>query len=593
MPVRYSISAGSLPPGLQLDSSTGVVSGTPTSVGSFLFTIRVRDSASPAGDVTRPFTIQVAAAGPTDLAVGLVADPSPATADDVLTYTLGISNVGAAAAVGVKSTLTLPAGVTFISARGPGACSHTGALVVCDIGALLASGSVDIAVLVHADVGGVTLVANAYIESTSPDSDPANNNATVTPAVSGAGTRRLFIADEGIPGGISVIDPDTDTSLGTIDLAAPADDVTFSPDGQRAYVVNTTLDSVAILDTVSNTVIATLGVTSPVHLAVSSDGSRVYVVGAPDAVWIFDAVSNALITTITVGSTPSGVAVSPDDGRVYVANAGGDNVSVIDTLTNTVVATVPVGEFPIAVALAPNGKRVYVANYFANSVSVIDAETNTVTATIPVDAGPQGLAVGPDGRRVYVANFDDNTVSVIDETTNSVVASPTVPGSPIGITVSPDGDRVFITARNAGLLRVLDTATNAISLGALIPAGSLPVAVAYVRLPDIPATLVPVLVPDVAVSAAVNSPGETALYTFTLATTEHVILQATQTGVGGAIAPCLHLATRPGGPPLPGGSSCGFPEARLDVVLAPGKYFVEVSDSVNNTGAYTLLYGLS
>jgi large repetitive protein len=46
-PVTFSISAGTLPAGLTLNSSTGTVSGTPTVSGSFSYTISATDSTSP------------------------------------------------------------------------------------------------------------------------------------------------------------------------------------------------------------------------------------------------------------------------------------------------------------------------------------------------------------------------------------------------------------------------------------------------------------------------------------------------------------------------------------------------------------------
>ncbi len=58
-PYRWSLSAGSLPSGLSLASTTGVLSGTPTAAGTFNFTVRVTDSAQPAASATKAFTMTV------------------------------------------------------------------------------------------------------------------------------------------------------------------------------------------------------------------------------------------------------------------------------------------------------------------------------------------------------------------------------------------------------------------------------------------------------------------------------------------------------------------------------------------------------
>ena len=46
-PYTYAISAGSLPPGLSLNPSTGAITGTPTAGGTFTFTVTATDSAGP------------------------------------------------------------------------------------------------------------------------------------------------------------------------------------------------------------------------------------------------------------------------------------------------------------------------------------------------------------------------------------------------------------------------------------------------------------------------------------------------------------------------------------------------------------------
>ena len=50
-PYTYSVGGGAIPPGTTLDPTTGTVSGTPTTAGSFAYTIRVTDSNAPANTV--------------------------------------------------------------------------------------------------------------------------------------------------------------------------------------------------------------------------------------------------------------------------------------------------------------------------------------------------------------------------------------------------------------------------------------------------------------------------------------------------------------------------------------------------------------
>jgi hypothetical protein len=50
-PYTYSVSSGTLPPGLTLNSNTGVISGTPSTVSTYSFTILARDSNANTGSI--------------------------------------------------------------------------------------------------------------------------------------------------------------------------------------------------------------------------------------------------------------------------------------------------------------------------------------------------------------------------------------------------------------------------------------------------------------------------------------------------------------------------------------------------------------
>src|SRR5258708_23797800 len=114
-----------------------------------------------------------------------------------------------------------------------------------------------------------------------------------------------------------------------------------------------------------------------------------------NTVSVIDTASNTVVATVAVGSGPFGVAITPDGTRAYVANIFDNTVSVIDTAKKTVVATVALGNGPLAVAITPDGTRAYVTG---GPVSVIDTASNTVVATAG-DPNAYGVAITPDGTR--------------------------------------------------------------------------------------------------------------------------------------------------------------------------------------------------
>ena len=61
-PYSWSITSGSLPAGLTLTANTGIISGTPTSGGSYSFGVMAVDSSSPAQSATTTLALSVAAA---------------------------------------------------------------------------------------------------------------------------------------------------------------------------------------------------------------------------------------------------------------------------------------------------------------------------------------------------------------------------------------------------------------------------------------------------------------------------------------------------------------------------------------------------
>lgn len=176
---------------------------------------------------------------------------------------------------------------------------------------------------------------------------------------------------------------------------------------------------------------------------------------------------NKVIATVTVGSAPQGIVVTPNTDFVYVANGGSISISEINTKTNTVAANIPLSYSPGSLAIKPDGSTLYVANYYASSVSVIDTATNAVTATLTLTEGPTYLAMSPDGTQVYVlCNYQEGSgiVSIIDTETNQVLTTTiNIGGFPQSLVFTADGNYAYAVNDPASSVTVIDTATQSIS----------------------------------------------------------------------------------------------------------------------------------
>ena len=113
--LTWSLTTGSLPPGLTLNSTTGVISGTPTAAGTTTFSVTVTDSASPPATVTKSLSIEV---DPTPVAMAITTasllNGTPATAySQALTVTGGTGPYTWSVLPG-----TLPPSITLNAATG-------------------------------------------------------------------------------------------------------------------------------------------------------------------------------------------------------------------------------------------------------------------------------------------------------------------------------------------------------------------------------------------------------------------------------------------------------------------------------------------
>ena len=112
------------------------------------------------------------------------------------------------------------------------------------------------------------------------------------------------------------------------------------------------------------------------------------------------------------GSSPNSLAAT--DKYVFVSNGTNDNISVIDIKENKVVNTIYLkpderiknfrGVIPFGLALSPDNKRLYAAESGINAVAVIDLASMKVIGHIPTAWFPAKLKVTSDGKNLIITN---------------------------------------------------------------------------------------------------------------------------------------------------------------------------------------------
>jgi 6-phosphogluconolactonase len=184
--------------------------------------------------------------------------------------------------------------------------------------------------------------------------------------------------------------------------------------------------------------------------------------------------------TVPAGSSPNGVAITPNGMSAYVANADG-TVSQYDidpssgALSPKTPATVAAGFSPVSVVVSPDGRSAYVKNQASDTV--LDCGNNTTEtsgtvseynidpltgrlspkapASIITGGGTGNIALTPDGKSAYVPGgcpgagaptglwqYDiDPSTGVLSHKTPATVAS----AGATGVAVTPDGRSAYAT----------------------------------------------------------------------------------------------------------------------------------------------------
>ena len=288
---------------------------------------------------------------------------------------------------------------------------------------------------------------------------PVTATINVSPAYAGY----AYVPNSGL-NNVSVINTATNKVINTIGAGQNPVCVSVSPDGTRAFIGNFDGHSVTVIN--ANQVIATIGVGfNPLGITVTADGTHAYVVNSGAAtVSVINTAINNVDALINVGSNPISALLSPDESKLYVLNQGDRTISVINTGNNALIKLIDIREMPAGMCLSPGGGTLY---YFStgstSNLIAYNLSTSMQTGSLQIGTTPGAITVSKDGRRIYLTNPAENDVSIINSSTLTLIKNINVGVNPKGLSLSADDDYLYVANdTNNGTVSVISTMTNSI-----------------------------------------------------------------------------------------------------------------------------------
>jgi outer membrane autotransporter protein len=475
-PYTFAISAGALPAGLSLNTTTGALIGTPTAAGTFNFTVRATDANSFSG--TRAYTLVVAppttVIAPATLPNGLVSgiyNQTITSSNGIAPYTYAITAGALPAGVtlssaGVLSGIPTAGGTFNFTVTATGSSTGTGAPHTGSRAYSLVIMPPIFAMLPHTFTNAV--IGTAYSETVgSVGAATMPYTYTVT---AGALPPGLSLSTNGFNFTIS----GTPTTVGTFNFSLAAKDSSTGTGpystAPRAYTLQV-VDVVPVANPVSATVAFNAAAT-PIALNITG--------GTPTSVAVASAPAHgtAIASGTTITYQPTAGYAGPDSFTYTATNSAGTSAPATVTITVgnptiTVTASDPLsGQIgtPYTQTFTWNGGTSPYSGFAVTGLPAGVAITGTTADSVTVSGTPTAA-----GSFVLNASATDSSSGAGPFTTAQAftltIASPT-------LSVSPAAGTLALTYGQAFALDVVGSGGTA-PYTYSITAGALPVGVSF------------------------------------------------------------------------------------------------------------------
>ena len=242
--------------------------------------------------------------------------------------------------------------------------------------------------------------------------------------------------------GIGVVDLSERKLLRTLPSGQDPESFALSGDGKTLYVSNEETAELSVLDLESGKITRKVPVgKEPEGVALRPDGKVVYVTSEEDgSVTGVDTTSFEVVQKVATGKRPRGVLFTKDSGTAFVSNEMDGTVALFSPRGQELLGVLklegkgPIPPRPMGLALSPDEKRLFVSTGRGGSIGVVDVAARKVSHTIEdVGARPWGIALSRDGKHLFSANGSSDDLSIVNVESGKVERKVAIGGLPWGV----------------------------------------------------------------------------------------------------------------------------------------------------------------
>ncbi|HEX4005259.1 MAG TPA: YncE family protein [Acidobacteriaceae bacterium] len=232
---------------------------------------------------------------------------------------------------------------------------------------------------------------------------------------------------------VAVFDRRTNTIQKTIPVGDHPDGAVFEPVTKTVWAFNGRSHNVSVIDTNTDTVVATIELPGKPEFPVADGRGNVYDnIEDKSQIVRLDAAAHTVTAawSILPCEGPSGLAIDPAHRRLFaVCDA---KMAVVDADSGKVIATPDTGDGPDASRFSKADQVAFSPNGGSGTLTIVHEDTPdkfTVVQTLATLRGARTMAMDPDGSRVYLVTAEFGPRPTAATPDNPRMRPPMLPGS--------------------------------------------------------------------------------------------------------------------------------------------------------------------